>query len=69
MSPAPNDRLLRLPEVKAKTGLSRTTIYRRVTERTFPRPVSLGGNAIAWRESAINQWIANLDETGLAKAS
>jgi prophage regulatory protein len=64
-----NDRLLRLPDVKLKTGLSRTTIYRRVSERTFPRPVSLGGNAIAWKESDINKWIEALSYTGMAKAS
>jgi prophage regulatory protein len=61
MSPkVKDDRLLRLPEVKTKTGLSRTTIYRRVVARTFPRPVSMGNNMIAWRESEINEWIAGL---------
>jgi prophage regulatory protein len=64
-----SDRLLRLPEVKNRTGLSRTTIYRRVTARTFPRPVSLGPKAIAWRESSINEWIEGLAEAGTAKAS
>ena len=63
------DRLLRLPEVKNKTGLSRTTIYRRVTARQFPRPVSMGNNTIAWRESEINAWIAALEYTEMAKAS
>ncbi|MGC2222145.1 MAG: AlpA family phage regulatory protein, partial [Methylocella sp.] len=34
--------ILRLPAVKTRTGLSRSTIYLRVSQGTFPRPVSLG---------------------------
>jgi len=43
MSP---DRILRLPAVKAATGLSRSTIYARISEGTFPAPVALGGRAV-----------------------
>jgi predicted DNA-binding transcriptional regulator AlpA len=44
--------ILRLPAVKTRTGLSRSTIYLRVSQGTFPRPVSLGGRAVGWaRES------------------
>lgn len=49
--------ILRLPAVKARTGLSRSTIYLRVAESTFPKPVSLGGRAIGWVESEIQQWL------------
>lgn len=49
--------ILRLPTVKARTGLSRSTIYLRVAEGTFPRPVSLGGRAVGWVESEIQQWL------------
>ncbi len=49
--------ILRLPAVKARTGLSRSTIYLRVSEGTFPRPVSLGGRAVGWIESEIQQWL------------
>lgn len=35
--------ILRLPAVKARTGLSRSTIYLRISEGSFPSPVSLGG--------------------------
>jgi prophage regulatory protein len=40
--------ILRLPAVKAATGLSRSTIYLRITQRVFPRPVSLGARAVGW---------------------
>jgi prophage regulatory protein len=52
-------RLLRLPKVKDRTGLGRSTIYDRVSRGEFPRPVSLGngGRAVAWLESDINAWI------------
>jgi prophage regulatory protein len=49
--------ILRLPAVKASTGLSRSTIYLRVAEGTFPRPVSLGGRAVGWLEAEIQDWL------------
>ncbi len=49
--------ILRLPDVKARTGLSRSTIYMRIAEARFPRPVSLGGRAVGWIEDEISDWI------------
>ena len=49
--------ILRLPAVKARTGLSRSTIYLRVSEGGFPAPVSLGGRAVGWLEHEINAWL------------
>ncbi len=40
--------ILRLPAVKAATGLSRSTLYLRIASGVFPRPVSLGGRAVGW---------------------
>lgn len=51
-------RLIRLAEVKFRTGLSRSTIYRRMEEGTFPRSRSLGGSIVAWAEHEIDHWIA-----------
>ncbi len=50
-------RFLRLPEVMARTGLSRSTIYVRLDEGRFPRPVSLGGRAVGWIEAEVDEWI------------
>jgi len=50
--------ILRLPTVKARTGLSRSTIYQRVADGSFPRPVSLGARAVGWVESDIEGWIS-----------
>ena len=49
--------ILRLPDVKKRTGLSRSTIYSRVDQRTFPQPVSLGGRSIGWIESEVETWL------------
>ena len=49
--------ILRLPAVKARTGLSRSTIYLRISEGNFPKPVSLGGRAVGWVESDIQAWL------------
>ena len=40
--------ILRLPTVKAATGLSRSTLYLRIANGVFPHPVSLGGRAVGW---------------------
>lgn len=49
--------ILRLPLVKARTGISRSTIYLRIAEGSFPKPVSLGARAVGWLESDIEQWL------------
>lgn len=50
--------ILRLPTVKARTGLSRSSIYLRISEGTFPKPISLGGKrAVGWIEDEISAWI------------
>lgn len=50
--------ILRLPTVKIRTGLSRTSIYKRVSEGTFPKPIALGGRAVGWIEAEVNDWLA-----------
>ena len=50
-------RFLRLPEVMARTGLSRSTIYVRLEQGRFPRPVSLGGRAVGWIEAEVDEWM------------
>ena len=51
------DKMLRAPEVMARTGLSRTTLWRRVRAGTFPAPTELGTNSIGWPESVISAWL------------
>ena len=55
--------ILRLPAVKARTGLSRSTIYLRIAEGRFPKPVSLGGRAVGWIEAEVNDWLEQQIET------
>ena len=50
--------VLRLPAVKARCGLSRSTIYQRVAHGTFPKPVNLGARAVGWIEAEIDAWLA-----------
>lgn len=57
MSPT---RLLRLPEVSAKTGLPRSTIYRKAAEGTFPRIRKLGERTSAFVEAEVDAWIAGV---------
>ena len=49
--------ILRLPAVKARTGLSRSTIYVRISAGNFPKPISLGSRAVGWIESEIDAWL------------
>ncbi|AXN17341.1 AlpA family phage regulatory protein [Vibrio anguillarum] len=49
-------RLIRLSEVLAMTGLSRSSMYRSIEEKQFPEQVQLGGRAVAWVESEVRLW-------------
>lgn len=50
-------RLIRRPEVEALTGLSRSSIYARISRDEFPKAIPIGGRLVAWKESDIQQWI------------
>ncbi len=52
-------RYLRLPDVKAETGLGKTSIYQLIREGEFPKPVKISNRAVAWREGAIEAWKAD----------
>ena len=52
--------ILRLPAVKARTGLSRSTIYLRISEGSFPRQVSLGPRAVGWVADEIDAYLDNV---------
>ena len=55
--------ILRLKQVQTRTGLSRSTIYERISNSTFPRQVSLGGpRAVGWIEGEIEEYLAKLVE-------
>ncbi|MGP8474851.1 helix-turn-helix transcriptional regulator [Burkholderia sp. PR2] len=51
--------ILRRRQVEAATGLSRTTIYYRIKERTFPAPIKLGPRSVGWRAGDIDAFLAN----------
>jgi prophage regulatory protein len=53
------ERIIRIKTVLARTGLSRSTLYRKIAEGTFPRQVPISINGAGWHESAVNRWIAN----------
>lgn len=58
VTPARPGKLIRLPLVEDRTGLGKSSIYAGVKNRTFPAPVRLSARAVAWRESDVDQWIA-----------
>ncbi len=60
------DAMLRFADVTGRTGLSRTTIWRRVREGTFPAPIQLGANSIGWPEHLIIEWLESRPRVGYA---
>jgi prophage regulatory protein len=54
-----NDRILRLKAVLDRTGLSRSTLYRKIQNGTFPKQVRISTRCAGWRESAVNAWMRN----------
>lgn len=57
MTNHPHERLLRLPEVMARTGLGRSAIYDRIKAGAFPRQIKLGPRTSTWDERSIDAWI------------
>jgi prophage regulatory protein len=59
--PEPGERILRLPQVLQRTGLSKATIARREAEGLFPTRRRLRGRAVGWLASEVDSWIASLE--------
>ena len=57
MTPSAPDRLLRRDEVEARSGYSRTSIYRLMRAGLFPEPLKIGPRAVRWRESDLLAWL------------
>ena len=53
------DRILRRPEVEARVGIGRSTIYAWIANGDFPPPVKLGERLVGWRESDVKDWLAS----------
>jgi prophage regulatory protein len=54
---AEGERIVRLPEVSAKTGRSCSSIYADVAAGRFPAPVPIGPRAVGWLESELDEWL------------
>jgi len=53
------DRIIRINTVLDRTGLSRSTLYRKVQDGSFPKQIKLSDRCAGWRESAVNAWMKN----------
>ncbi|MGJ4895161.1 MULTISPECIES: helix-turn-helix transcriptional regulator [unclassified Bradyrhizobium] len=53
------NQIIRLKTILTRTGLSRSTIYRKIAEGTFPAQLKISSNGSGWHESDINRWIAD----------
>ena len=53
------DRLLRRTEVEDLTGFSVSTLYRKMTEGTFPQPIRLGERTVRWSSNELDEWLTN----------
>ena len=54
-----SDRIIRLKEVLQKTGLTRSTLYRKIAARTFPRQIAISTRCIGWRQTDLDDWLRN----------
>ena len=50
--------ILRRKQVQVRTGLSRSTIYLRISQNAFPKPVSLGARAVGWVDAEVEAWVS-----------
>lgn len=61
-----SEKILRLPEVKERTGLSRSSIYKLMSENLFPHSVKIALRAVGWYESHIDQFVESRKSGGQA---
>lgn len=54
---AASERILRLKDVLDRTGLSRSTLYRKIGENTFPKQIKISKRCAGWREAAVEEWL------------
>ena len=65
-----SDHFLRREQVEERTGLARTTLYRKMREGSFPQPIQVGARAVRWPASEIEAWLAGRPRaTGEARAA
>ena len=57
-------RLMKLKEVVAATGLSRSSIYALIAEGLFPRPLQVGRRAVRWIEQEVQEWLSSRPRSG-----
>ena len=57
LRPVSIERILRLPALLAAIDISAPTLWRRVKDKSFLQPISLGGRSIGWLQSEVNEWI------------
>ncbi len=65
---AENDKILRLPQVIERTGLTRSTIYAMIDAKVFPPQFRLGQRSVGWFESDISKWLAERKRAKLQPA-
>lgn len=57
LQPQARSQLVRMPTVVTQTGLSKSEIYRRIGEGTFPRPAKLGYRTAVWSADEVARWV------------
>ncbi|WP_298627672.1 AlpA family transcriptional regulator [uncultured Legionella sp.] len=57
-------KIIRLPVVQNRTGLSRSAIYLKISKGEFPSSISLGVRAVGWLEEDVSNWIRKQIQKG-----
>jgi prophage regulatory protein len=52
-----DERIIRLKAVLERTGLSRSTLYRKIQLGTFPKQIRISERCAGWRQSAVSEWL------------
>lgn len=54
-----NFKIMRRPEVESITGLSRSSIYAKMENGTFPKSIKLSERSVGWLEHEVQEWLEN----------
>ena len=62
-------KLLRMRDLKSEYGLTPASVYRWIGEGTFPTPVTIGSNSVAWHRDEIEGWLKSRPRANIKRIS
>jgi prophage regulatory protein len=53
------NRFIRMPDLRAKVGLSKSQIYKLIQQGEFPKQIKLGDKIAVWEQTEVEEWMSS----------